>query len=222
MKKLSVVLFTVLSCTLFAQTDDCKCFDGIGSASGDAPVLTFEFSNGQSIEVCGFVEEIYDANKILVSEFNVFNCKTGDILVEYGAVQTCLVQKGENELNITEMLYLPTGENWHWEEVKVGLQSITLKSDSLVVSEQISVYDPAKLSSTNVELFIQELRKLKGSGNLENPEEIIGRLEVLALSDYDEAFLILMDFENYFSYLTDGAIREQWTDAIATVEWLKK
>lgn len=61
---------------------------------------------------------------------------------------------------------------------------------------------------------------MKGTGKLENPEEILSRLEFLALNDFNEAVDILCDFENYFDYQTDGAITEQWKDAVATVKWI--
>ena len=63
---------------------------------------------------------------------------------------------------------------------------------------------------------------MKGTGKLDNPEELLGRLEILALNDIKKAVDILNDFENYFNYKTDGAIAEQWKDAVATIKWIRK
>jgi hypothetical protein len=65
------------------------------------------------------------------------------------------------------------------------------------------------IDESKADNFLIELRNLKGTGKLEYPEEILGRLENLALNDFKDSVEILYDFENYFNYQTDGAIAEQ-------------
>lgn len=158
----------------------------------------------------------------MISEFNVFNCKTGGQLVEYGAVQNCIVKKDELGLTITELKYLPAGENWKWEQVEIGLQQIFVNENELVVLEQKPAFEQVDIDESKADSFLIELKNLKGTGKLDNPEEILGRLEILALNDFKNAVEILYDFENYFNYQTDGAIAEQWKDAVATVKWIKE
>jgi len=222
MTKLLTIILTIISITVTAQSNDCGCFNGIGSSESDKPSLTIEFTNGMTLSVCGYEQEKLNENEFLISEFNVFNCKTGEQLVEYGAVQNCIVKKDELGLTITELKYLPAGENWKWEQVKIGLQQIFVKENKLVVLDQKPAFGQVKIDKTRTDSFLEQLRKMKGTGKLDNPEEILGRLEILALNDIKEAVDILYDFENYFNYQTDGAIAEQWKDAVATVKWIKE
>ncbi len=222
MTKLLTIILTIISITVTAQSTDCGCFNGIGSSESDKPSLTIEFSNGTTLSVCGNEQKKLSENEVLISEFNVFNCKTGEQLVEYGAIKNCIVKKDEHGLTITELKYLPIGENWKWEQVKIGLQQIFVKENKLIVLNQKPAFRKVKIDEKRTESFLQKLRKMKGVGKLDNPEEILGRLEVLALNDIKEAVAILYDFENYFNYRTDGAIAEQWKDAIATVKWIKE
>ena len=213
---------TIVSIRVTAQKTDCGCFNGIGSSETDKPSLTFEFKNGTSISVCGYVEEKLSENEVQISEFSVFNCKTGEQLVEYGAVQNCIVKKDELGLKIIELKFLPAGENWKWENVKTGLQQIFVKENKLIVLDQKPAIQHRKINEANADKFLNELIKMKGTGKLDNPEEILGRLEFLALNDFKHAVEILYDFESYFNYKTDGAIAEQWKDAVATVKWINK
>ena len=212
----------IISITVTAQSTDCGCFSGIGSSKSDKPSLILKFSNGTTLSVCGYEQKKLSKNEVLMSEFNVFNCKTGEQLVEYGAVQNCIVRKDELGLTIIELKYLPAGENWEWEQVKIGIQQIFVKESKLVVLNQKPVFRQVKIDERRIESFLEKLRKMKGVGKLDNPEEILGRLEILALNNIEEAVTILNDFENYFNYRTDGAIAEQWKDAIATVKWIKE
>ena len=192
------------------------------SLEKDKPSLIIEFSNGTLLTVCGYEQEKLNENEILISEFNVFNCETGESLVEYGAVQNCIVKKDELGLKIKELKFLPAGENWKWEQVKIGLQQIFVKENRLIVLEQKPAFEQVKIDKTKSDSFLEEIRKMKGIGQFENPEEILGKLEILALNDFKEAIDILYDFENYFNYQTDGAIAEQWKDAVETVKWISE
>lgn len=222
MRKLLTLLLTLISISATAQSTECGCFNGIGSSASDTPSLTIKFSNGTILSVCGYEQEKRSENEILISEFNVFNCKTGESLVEYGAVQTCIVKKDERGLTITELKYLPAGENWKWEQVKIGLQQIFVKENKLVVLNQKTAFGPLKIDPTRTTHFLEKLTDRKRTGTLDHPEEIIGRLEILALNGSKEAVDILYNFENYFNYQTGGAIAEQWKGAVATVKWVKE
>ncbi|MDP2721856.1 MAG: hypothetical protein Q8O72_03780 [Bacteroidales bacterium] len=222
MTKLLTIILTILSITVTAQSTECGCFNGIGSSEKDEPSLTTEFSNGTTLTVCGYEQEKLNDNEVLISEFSVFNCKTGESLVEYGAVQHCIVKTDKHGLQISELKFLPAGENWKWKQVKIGFQQIFVKENKLVVLEQQPAFARVEINQIKVDRFLNELQELKGSGELDNPEEILGRLEIIALNGVKEAVDILYNFENYFNYQTDGAIAEQLKDAVATVKWMKE
>ena len=222
MTKPLTIILTIISSAVTAQSTDCGCFNEIDSSGFDQPILTIKISNGMTLSVCGYEEERLSENEVLISEFSVFNCLSGEKIVEYGAAQSCIVKKDKHRLTITELKYLPAGENWKWEKVKIGLQQISVKENKLVVSEQKPAFEKVNLDESKADSFLIEIRSLKGTGKLVNPEEILGRLEILALNDFKDAANILYDLENYFNYQTDGAIAEQWKGAVATVKWIKK
>ncbi len=218
---MKILIATLLASMFLASTtplSDCGCFKGIGSFPGDKPSLILEMTDETTLSVCGFELERYSDNEILISEFNVFNCQTGEMLVAYTAVQTCRVVKSEKVLQISELKLLPAGENWKWIQMKIGFQKILVKDENVVVQPQKPAFEKVITNKTEVDSFMLELHKMKGTGKLENPEEILGRLEFLALNGVQEAKDILYDFENYFNFLTDGAVAEQWSDAVATVK----
>ena len=78
----------------------CKCYDGIGASKNDAPKLTYTFENNKTVIVCGFADDNMHAQGTIVSEFNVFDCDTGESYAEYGATKICRIQEKQNELEI--------------------------------------------------------------------------------------------------------------------------
>ncbi len=215
-------LFLFSSIILFGQKNDCKCFNGIGSSDNDKPSLTFSFQNGQRISVCGYERERINDNEVLISEFNVFNCVTGESYVEYGAIQKCKVSIENNSLKIIELKYLPAGKDWKWIQVPIGIERIQEKENNLFTSGQIPDYKKVKIEKNRIEKFYTELDIIKSAGKIKDPIIILGKLEILALNGEEKASSILIDFENYFNYTTDGEIAEKWKDAVATVKWVKQ
>jgi hypothetical protein len=176
------------------------------------------FSNGKVLTVCGFVDK--EMEGITVSEFNVFECTTGNSLAEYDATKICRLFEKNDTLEINEFRYLPIGENYEWELIKIGKQIITLKSDEIVVSEIEPDVERFDIDSRKVEKFLGSIEK--GKGIDENWEKEIGYLEALSIFGNEKAWNILKNYETYIGQKTDGAIAETWKDAVATVSWIKK
>jgi hypothetical protein len=204
------------------QSKTCGCFDGIGSTKKDKPSLSVALNNGVTLTVCGYEQKRLSESEVLMSEFNVFDCATGKSIVQYRAADECIVKKDQLGLRIEMLAFLPAGEEWKWKQVKIGVQQILLKDNQVVVSDKKPAFDKIGFNQNQIDDFMAKIRSMKEKGKLDNPEEILGGLEILALNDVKEAGDILKDFENYFDYQTDGAIAEQWHDALATVQWIKK
>ncbi len=216
------IIFIASSLLLFGQESNCKCFNGIGSSEGDNPSFTIEFKNGIILSVCGYELEKVAQNEIRITEFNVFNCKTGESLVEFGAVQTCNVKSDKNELIITELEYLPAGKNWKWKLIPIRKQIIKETGNDVVVLPFQKAFVRNDIDQAETEQFLKELENLKGKGFNNDFENIIGKLEVLALNNNSIAENILINFEKYFNFELDGAYAEQWIDAKATLRWINK
>ncbi|WP_020532546.1 hypothetical protein [Flexithrix dorotheae] len=199
---------------------DCKCFNGIGSSEDDKPIIISKFSNGTSLSLCGYFDKEKQDKGLIMSEFNIFNCKTGSSLVEYGAVQTCRIEQKKDSLIIRELKYLPVGKNWNWELIQIARQEITQKEGEIIVSNQIPETGNFDINKTTQIEFLNSLKR--GGGFDSEWESDLGKLEVLSLLGNDEAWEILKNYEDFTGAKTDGALAEQWKDAIATIEWIKE
>jgi hypothetical protein len=51
-------------------------------------------------------------------------------------------------------------------------------------------------------------------------EDDLGRLEVLSIQGNEKAWKILKNYEKFTGEKADGALAEQWKDAVATVGWI--
>ena len=220
-KLIHIIILLIYSNLTFGQGGNCGCFDGIGSTKQDRPSLTMDFKNGRTITVCGYEQEKYSSTKIKMSEFNVFDCMTKKPLTEFGALQTCEVEIKNDTLTIIELKYLPVGRDWQWKFIPIGRQRIFPDRNQLQVSTIKPFYQSEPIRSELKSKFFQEIEQLKGKGYNDQFDNIIGKLEVLALNGNERAQKILTDFESYFNFPPDGAIAEQLKDAIATVDWIK-
>ena len=199
---------------------DCKCFNGIGSTESDKPILTYTFSNGASVSLCGFFDKEMQNEGLIMSEFNVFNCENGNALVEYGAIQICRIEAKKDTLTIYELKYLPIGTDWNWELIQIAKQEILVTEGILVANPQIPELEKFAIEETEQTQFLNSLQKGNGFGS--EWESDLGKLEVLSLLGNENAWKILKNYEDFTGDKTDGALAEQWKDAIATVEWIKE
>ena len=196
----------------------CKCFDGIGSSKDDTPILELNFSSGQRISICGFLDK--EMEGIIISEFNVFECNSGKPLAEYDATQICRIIEKPDTLLIQELKYLPTGKNWDWNLIQIAEQIITTKDKKIFVSEKKLKLEKFNIDENEATLFLNSLKKGKGYSNEWELE--IGKLEALTILGNEKAKYILENYENFIGKETDGAMAETWKDAKSTASWVKK
>ncbi|WP_338378257.1 hypothetical protein [uncultured Flavobacterium sp.] len=192
---------------------NCKCYVGIGSDEKSIPIYKFSFNNGQKISICG-----YNKDDIL-SEFNVFDCSNGNLLTEYGATQNCKIEFYTNQLDIFELDTFPSGKNWEWEVQKIALQRINQINNHLVVHLQVPLNLTHHISIEEQILFLDSFKTMDYTKF--DTEELIGRLETLALTHNIEAEKILYNLKNDSNIILDGAIKEQYNNAIAKINWMK-
>lgn len=200
-----------------SQINTCNCFDGIGSRKGDAPISKFSFSNNQSIIICGYKEDE------IISEFDIFNCKDGTSISQYDATQNCQVRFKKDTIEIIEIKNLPS-TNWEWELISIGKELIILKDSSIESLQQKPFFTSPKISKKEQKEFLDgiEINKNNGLQQDWDWEEILAKLEVLSLMQNQRAKQILFSIQEMTNYKFDGAIREQYKDAVATVEWMRK
>ncbi len=204
--------------------EQCGCFDGIGSSSNDEPILVFNLNEMKSISVCGYKEEgISDQNSIFASEFNIFDCPSGNSLVEYSAIELCRLEKAESEFRIFLVKYLPSGKNWKLNYEDIGIQKIKIVNNDIEVDDIKPYFKKSSIDSVLVNNFFSELDQMKGEGNklVNDVEVIISKLEYLSLNENVKAMSILSNFESFFNIELDGALSEALSNAIATTSWIR-
>ena len=198
----------------------CLCPAGIGSSYGDKPIATALLTDGETAAVCGFADSEMRDIGLVVSEFSVVDCGSGERLVEYDATQICVVEWDSTSVIIDEYQYLPSGEDWEWKLMEIARQKIISANGELIAKPQ-----KPRLGTINVSEQLQRdyIASLSGRGKLKSGwEEDIGRLLVLSLFDHEEAWQTLTTYREVQGQSVDGAISEQLADAIATVQWIKE
>lgn len=220
MRVLLIAFFLTASTSVFAQSSPCKCYEGMGSSEETVLSLAATFDNGMSVSVCGGSGERLTESSNIIAEFSVFRCDSGRSLVAYDGMQYCYVSFHNDSLLIEEFKTLPGGKDWTLIDVKLGSQKIYIANNQITVSDQEPVFKPFEMDSEQTDAFLSELHQLQRKGLPENAEEIISRLEILSLNGEKKAMYILKSFERYFKCDTDGALAEQWKDALATLEWV--
>jgi len=201
------------------SSNHCKCFEGIGSMRGDEPILRSSFSNGKLTAMCGYYDKEMKEPGLVISEFNIFDCQTEMAIVEYGAIQICRIKEGKDSIIIEELKYLPARNNWKWELIQIAEQIVTLQNEKLVALPITPKFQNVSIELASQTKFLNSIKQ--GEGINENWEEELAKLEILSLNGNNKAWAILKNYEEFKGDGTDGALAEQWKDAIANVEWIK-
>lgn len=205
---------------LLCQVETCTCEDGIGSSKGEEPLSEYIFRNGQTLIICG-----YSKNQVY-SEFDVFDCDLGESISRYGAVQNCKVDYANDTLKVIELKYLPSGDNWKWQLESIAVEYITSNAEQSFTSFKEPAFDQLY---TTIPKFKQEEFLDYFHLNLNNRlqhdwkwDELIGKLEVIALTGNQRAIDLLLNLEELSNYKLDAAYKEQHNDAVSTLNWIIK
>ncbi|MGI6047269.1 MAG: hypothetical protein ACOYEG_04590 [Petrimonas sp.] len=213
MKNLFYIPLFLLFVTACSQkTIDCKCFHGIGSSEKDTPIQTIMFSNRKSVSVCGYKDND------LISEFNVFDCETGESLAEYGALSSCLINFQDDKLIITEVLSLPNNENWEYKNVPFAEEVVKPDGNNLMVEKQKPLKITLNVSEQEQNEYLNTLEPLNLKTE-EITEDLLFRLELMALGGNQKAEIILRNMENVYSL--DGHAKEIYNSAIEHIDFIR-
>ncbi len=204
---------------LIGQTDSCLCQRGIGSKNGDAPKLVHSFNNGISLAVCGWVNPGVTHEDLFISEFSVFDCRTGDWYARYYALDYCKVVSEGDSLIIFEMKTMPSNNNWEWETMAFR-KRIFYEKDNVVWHGLVPCFIQDSLSKRFVSKSLKDLEKFRGTSDYEEESQLIGRLEYLTLNGSEIAKKRLFNLEEYYNVKTNAASSEHWHDAMKTVTWM--
>jgi len=214
--KLIIILFSI---SIYGQQNQCLCSNGIElELKGVAPAMTFELANGITYSICGFVNSKISDNQFLISDFDIFNCKTGELLLE-SLSQNCFVNFKEGILEITEIELLRFGNNWDYETIPFEYRQIYF--DKGIVQNIIKRpnFKLHKIDQNQIDEFMLELEKVDERYENEELVRKIEKLEVLSLIGNEKAWKILSDFKSYFK-LKDNELID-WA-LFKSIERIKK
>jgi len=185
---------------------------------GETALAQYTFSNGLSLVICGNLENH------LYTEFDVFSCKTGESLSRYSAIQKCRIEFKNDTLKIIELKFIPSGENWAWQYQAIAIEFISLNSEKSLNSLTEPAFSQLKTSipeSVQEEFLDNFSLKLKNGERQDwQWEELIAKLEVIALSGNQRAIELLINLGDLSNNKLSGADKEQYYDALATLEWI--
>ena len=88
----------------------CSCPKGDYYADTEKPKIIFSLGNGQKIGVCGSAE--YEHGDTLYSDFSIYLCGSSDKIDEWGATESCKLERIRNGLQVKELYALPIGTNF--------------------------------------------------------------------------------------------------------------
>jgi len=110
------------------------------------------------------VDSWINKKTLAISEFKILDDK-GRMLVEYGAVQDCIVKVLKKSVMITEVVHLPVPrtskkeKEWSWKDIPVEKRIIYLKRGEIVVSKEQLVLKPPTRSKKVLKELEKEIKK---------------------------------------------------------------
>jgi hypothetical protein len=194
------------------ENSSCSCFRGIGSVIGDTPAMAVAVGDSSGLAVCGFTESKIDLNKIIMSEFDVFDCQNGNSIARYSSSERVQIEFKNSVLHLSEMQGLPIGVNWEWRDVVVTTRKISVDAASKDITDPEWVFDSPLPDKRQITVFLNQLESLRKNKNkvLEHIEEIIGKLVVTSITGDKSAEKILLELEQYLDMSFDGASMEYY------------
>ncbi|MDO6492406.1 MULTISPECIES: hypothetical protein [unclassified Cellulophaga] len=221
MKRITLIII-LLSISTYGQQNQCLCSNGTElELKGVKPAMTFELANGETYNICGFVNSKISDNQLLISDFDIFNCKTDELLLE-SLSQNCFVNFKDGVLEITEMGLLRFGNNWEYETVPLGHRKIYFDEDTIQNIIKRPDFKNHKIDQNQIDEFMLELENVAKTYKDEELLTKIEKLEVLALIDNEKAWEILLEFRSYFKIESNELIEDTLFESIERIKKQKK
>jgi len=181
------------------------CPQGIGASSGDKPFYTYTTKQGRKLAFCGWSEN-KTGEMIKAAEYEVIDTTNDKVLLQFGALERTFVKENSRTITITQVLYLPSGDNWKYVPVDRYIYRLK-ETDGEIDFERQYVFKPPRFDKKKISEVLEAYKVLKEKkhGN----ESISGMLMLAALSGSKEAQKLLIYLKEYL--ILDGAVAEAYT-----------
>lgn len=220
MKRQSLTIFLAfLTLTsILGQTNINSCDCPKTEYAGTKADTTFHLSNGKTIVLCGYKNP--DSNPTTFSEFILAFCEQDTIIDFWGALLTCRVTVNSDTLLVDQIMNLPIGKNFEFQETVWKTDKIHFSGKKLlrelVVNRQIRKYN-----QNEIQAVLHEYEKAP-LGLDENIMKIANKLFIATISGDKKAREYFKEFKIKFGIL-DGAFAEEYSDLCKMLEiWDRK
>jgi hypothetical protein len=201
------LILLTLSILAFAQLANAEylCPQGIGALSGDKPFYIYTSKQGRKLAFCGWSENQKEGI-IKAAEYEVIDTFNDKVLLRFGATDATFIKENEGMLTITQVIYLPSGDNWKYLPVNRYIYRLRETNGEISINKEY-VFKPPQFDKKRISEVLQAYKILKETkyGN----ESISGMLMLAALSGSQEAQKLLMNLRDYL--ILDGASGEEYS-----------
>lgn len=211
-------------CTVFAAlmlsasvAGQCRCPDGAWSRN---VLITVHNGSDAGLVACGSEDERHP-DRIIASEFQVFECAATKPLLEFGALQTAILRARGPVLQITELERWPFGKAWEW--VQVPIYEWHLSSGQGQVPLRRTLPARPAVSEAEVRAFIREYTQwlsVDANQRSNRAEEYVGRLFTSAVAGDPRAEALFLTMTEDAGL--DGAAAETYSEASDTYASLQE
>lgn len=207
-----------------AASKPCVCSTGIGSSQGDLPVFTLTVDRKPHLAVCGFPESAVEPNNATLSEFDVFDCRSGLSVARYGANESREVSMQAGVIDIAQLISLPAGPHWEQREVSVSHQTISVVDSSVQVTTSQATIDAPALKPMEISKFKRELSGLNSRPSLplSEWETMLSKLLVCSIMRDKECAAFLRNPEAQLGLKLDSAATELHQETLRLFDQLEQ
>lgn len=133
--------------TKTVQKSKCdSCPDGIGSLTGDAPLLKIRFSNSEILMVCGYLVKRETPTRIQATDFKVLNCGSDKTLHRVDADEWRTIETKHDTLDITDSLHLRTAPDWGYQLFPFRRWYFSLDKGTIVLHGPVLLFSPPHMT----------------------------------------------------------------------------
>lgn len=200
------VLLFVASYIYDIQTN--KSNDLLIPDTGSKIVVSHTIAGSKKLAISGFIKNRVDENRIEIANLQITDQFTGEKLCSfnYAPFYKQVVTLGSNDVQITEVLKLPTGIADAWQDHDLFHHKLNFDKDRGYILNKKRVTHIESGGSSQRSNFFDKVEKLKGTGlkNIKLKRRqtelflLIGKLAAHSINGDKRSLEILSNFECYF------------------------
>ncbi len=182
----------------------------------------FEFSNGKSICLSGWME--IEDEKEIYSEFNLRDCDTGEVLDERGALEECILSLSSDTLWVYELEHFARGEDHALVKFPWKIGAHYYGDDGFKYSEWFN--ENLRYDQQTIELVLKEYETTKWRTQQEDSEYVdfhlmglANKLMIAAISGNQTSEMYFNEFR--IRVKPDGYLLQWYTKMERILEYAK-